>query len=207
MPNYTCATAIEITSLPFEVTIDTTAAPDGTEHDDDGGCGDGSGGSYNAVWYTYLQPAHMTRITTKMTDSTSQAVLTLLQGSCGSLNWDSCESNHGTPAGRTRTHTGLNEGERVFFMLTSYDDGGFPALTFRVEAPPVTGQFCTDIACASHPPPVVVASHVCCTDPDAPVDNWPGDVLPPVGTDWESTCEGGGIPPDADDLTGAETWE
>lgn len=59
----------------------------------------------------------------------------------------------------------------------------------------------------SHPPPVVVASHVCCMDPDAPVDNWPGDVLPPVGTDWESTCEGGGIPPDADDLTGAETWE
>lgn len=54
---------------------------------------------------------------------------------------------------------------------------------------------------------VIVTSTVPCVKSSDPATNIPGETLPPVGTDWESTCEGGGVPPEADDLTGAENWD
>jgi hypothetical protein len=64
-----------------------------------------------------------------------------------------------------------------------------------------------DVAVLVTPPPVLVNSHSCCEDPDAPVETHPGNVVPVVSPVWSALCEGGGVVPSVADIVPAEAWD
>lgn len=157
--NTTCATATEITSLPFVLTgVNLSGLPASTEQSDYLGpptyCGNGSGASYNAIWYKYTLPPGQTSIKFVLTEAAFQLSCAILKGACGALDWSDCYSTYGSPSGNTRIFTGLTPGDTWYFMFTSYDNNAVINGTINISRVLPTGQFCIDVACAVAPPDV-----------------------------------------------------
>lgn len=142
-----CNDALEITTLPFGITVDTTlnsnspTSPDTT-------CG--SGNSYNSYWLKYVVPFDQTLLNINVSDPAFESVVTCFTGACGSLTpiaGTDC-TNSGTPVQITVTPL-----LTIFFMITTFDPGGYSAIAFTVDHPEASGEFCAYLVCAG--PPVI----------------------------------------------------
>lgn len=131
IPNQTCLTAITITSLPFDVIIDTTTA--GNSPGSDNNCASGNG--YNSVWYKWIAPSGLIAIKCKITDSSFDISCSVFRGTCGSLIDVDCGSSSGQ-------NIPVTAGETYFFLLTSYHLGGSIDSHLIITETVPTGDFC-----------------------------------------------------------------
>lgn len=143
--NDLCVNAIELSSLPADVYVNTTEATDDPTEESLGGCGSGFG--YNGVWYKFIVPQKWHRILYNNIDPLSLGqVVTVLGGNCASLSFIDCVSFGGYNT------LDVNEGDVLYFLLTSYNSGGFINFHFSLERASPYGQVCCEVFCNSTPP-------------------------------------------------------
>jgi hypothetical protein len=146
-PNDLCTGALALTVPSTRVLDTTTATDDPSTPDSDWG----SGNSYNGVWFTWTVPTGWTRLGITMQDANGEGVLTVFEGTCGSLAPPAeGQGGYSSPSGSTRINDAFVPGQTYYFLVTSYDPGGMSAQTLTLFHPEPAGDVCTVVATPSY---------------------------------------------------------